>query len=73
MADFEKRLKTVQSLNKDELRELYLKELKEGKETEKGGAGIGLIDLARECIEPINFNFHNTDQNKVFFTIQVNI
>ena len=71
--DLEKRLKTVQTLSKNELKELYLKELKEGKETEHGGAGIGLIDIAKECTNPIKYNFYKIDQNKQFFTIQVSI
>ncbi len=73
VADFERKLKKIQSLNKEELRELYLKELKYGTAIKGEGAGIGLIDIAQQSLEPILYFFHKVDSEKVFFTIYITI
>ena len=73
VSDFKRRLKIIQSLTKDELKKLYLKELTEGEGTKKSGAGIGLIDISRESSKPIKYLFHEIDQNKVFFSIKITI
>ncbi len=73
VADFESRLKTVQAMTDEQLEELYQKELLEEDESASGRAGLGLIDIAREGNEPIQYCFHEIDSQKVFFTIQVTI
>ncbi|MCD4692160.1 MAG: SiaB family protein kinase [Calditrichales bacterium] len=73
VSDLKHRLNIVKNLNKEELKELYLKELTEGKGTESGGAGIGLIDIARESSEPIEYVFNEADNNTNFFSIKVTI
>lgn len=70
---FKQHLNLLTSKSKDELRKLYLQQLKNGMETENGGAGIGLIDLAKECEEPIQYQFDEVDQEKLFFSIQVTV
>ena len=62
-------LKQLQSLNKDELKVLYQKVLRECNET----SGLGLIDLARECSEPIEYNFYPENNNLTFFEITVKV
>jgi hypothetical protein len=69
--NLEKRLRKILSLNKEELRELYLKELQE--DDKEDSAGIGLIEIARESIDPIKYNIQLIDAEKMFFTIHVNV
>lgn len=71
--DFKNRLNTVQELNKEELKQLYLDELTQGKGSEAGGAGIGLIDIARESTEPVQYVFDKVNDQTDFFTIQVTL
>lgn len=61
----------INSLNKDELKDLYLHQLKYGDETQGGGAGIGLIDIARLLTEDIKFNFTKKNEQISFFTLSV--
>lgn len=66
---------TINSKSKEELKEMFRKQLQENEISEKGGAGLGLIEIARKSgnkleykIEPNEnpnlFNFHQ----QVFFS-----
>jgi hypothetical protein len=73
VADFERRLKTVQTLEDARLEEIYQKELMEEDGPSLGNVGLGLIDIAREGIVPLSYQFHLIDETKMFFTILVTI
>lgn len=73
VADFERRLKMVQSASEDELEELYEMELLEDSEDNSTRIGLGLIDIARKSSEKLNYNFQEINSERVFFTIQVTI
>jgi len=64
-------LEMVNSKSVDELNELYRKYLREGKSTKSGSAGLGLIDLARETDDKINFEFTKINNNYSFFSLTV--
>lgn len=63
----------VNSLNKDELTELYKKQMKDGVLSEKGGAGLGLIDIARKTGEKLTYQFLPLDDNTNFFLLKVRV
>lgn len=67
-----KAIDQVNSMNKEELKELYKKQLKEGTISDKGGAGLGLIDIARKTGEKIEYQFLPLD-NDWFFIFKVEI
>lgn len=67
----EKHLKKLNLMEKNELKELYLSILKEGALSEKGGAGLGLIEISRRRKKPIDFCFEKIDNDKNFFAISV--
>jgi len=69
----EQSLITVNNASIDELKEMYKKQIKEGRISEKGGAGLGLIDIARKTGEPINFQFLPLDDDNFFFILKVEI
>lgn len=52
---------------------LYKITLRQGKLSEKGGAGLGLIDIARESLDKINYKFYPADDKKSFFLMSVAI
>lgn len=64
-------LEMVNSKSVDELNELYRKYLREGKSTKSGSAGLGLIDLARETDDKINFEFTEINNDYSFFSLTV--
>lgn len=69
--DLKKHLDHLNNLNGKELKELYLEKLRERNLSETGGAGIGLIDIARRIISPINYSIIPIDDKKSFLTINV--
>jgi hypothetical protein len=66
-------LETVISLSKEELTDLYKKTLISGQETYKGGAGLGLIDIARESSEKLEYEFVPFNDELMFFSLIVRI
>lgn len=65
------RLDKITSLSKDELKELYKFVLNNQKFSDKGGGGLGLIDIARRTGGNINYQFVDFDQNFSFFNLNV--
>ena len=61
------RLVRVNKLDRNELKAYYRKILKNGKFTEEGGAGLGLIEMARKSGNRLTFNFKEIDENYSYF------
>lgn len=66
-------LKQVNAASRSELKEMYKKQIKDGKLSDKGGAGLGLIDIARKSGEQLNYQFLQIDENYYFFILEVEI
>lgn len=71
--DLKTRLDLLNSMNKDEMNSLYKATLRQGKATKRGGAGLGLIDIARESLRKIDYQFYPVDDKKSFFLMSVSI
>lgn len=67
------RLDHLNSMNKEEMNNLYKATLRQGKSTKRGGAGLGLIDIARESLRKIDYKFYPADDKKSFFLMSVAI
>jgi hypothetical protein len=64
----------LNSLSKDELNALYKKQIREGSLSDKGGAGLGLIDIVRKTGRKLDYQFLPLDDNKnYFFLLKVRI
>ncbi len=64
----------INSLNKDDLNALYKKQIREGSLSEKGGAGLGLIDIARKTGRQLDYQFLPLeDKENYFFLLKVRI
>jgi hypothetical protein len=66
-------LDQINSNSKDELRELYKKILNNEQFSEKGGGGLGFIDIARKSGQKLNYNFKAVNDKISFFSFQINI
>ncbi len=64
-----KSLETVNNLDKDGLSELYKKQIKEGKISDKGGAGLGLIDIAKKTGSKMTYQFKTLSEDRSFFIL----
>ncbi|HON19039.1 MAG TPA: SiaB family protein kinase [Salinivirgaceae bacterium] len=69
-----KAIEKINSLSPEELKDLYKKQIKEGTLSEKGGAGLGLIDIARKTGRKLDYQFLPLDDNEnYFFLLKVKI
>jgi len=64
-----KSLETVNNLDKDGLSELYKKQIKEGKISDKGGAGLGLIDIAKKTGSKMTYQLKTLSEDRSFFIL----
>jgi hypothetical protein len=64
-------LNQVNSLNKEELKKLYLEVLTEGGFSEKGGAGLGLVEMARKSGQPLQFDFKKVNDRLSYYYLQI--
>lgn len=64
-----KNLEMVNSLDKDGLSELYKKQIKEGRISDKGGAGLGLIDIAKKTGSKLSYQFKALNEELSFFIL----
>lgn len=63
----------INNADKDQLKEMYNKILKQKTFSEKGGAGLGLIDIARKSGKKLEYTFEKVDAKFSFFSFQIMI
>lgn len=68
-ADIEK----INSLERSDLRAYYLEKLRAAESSEKGGAGLGLIDIARKSGNKLDYRFDSMTNGYSFFSLIVKI
>jgi len=66
-------IEKVQSLSIEELNVYYKKHLKDGSVSEKGGAGLGLIEIARKSKGKLAFNFRRINDEYYYFYLLTEI
>ena len=62
-----KLIKKINSLDKDELKVYYKQVLNEGELSNKGGAGLGLIDMARKSGNKLSYRFLDIGDANTYF------
>ncbi|MFW5872088.1 MAG: SiaB family protein kinase, partial [bacterium] len=62
-------LEEINALEKDDLKELYKKQMKEGRLSEKGGAGLGFIDIKRKTGKKLIYHFLPINDDTSFFLL----
>ncbi|MEY5048007.1 MAG: hypothetical protein RLZZ175_1366 [Bacteroidota bacterium] len=73
VAGLKERLEQINSISKEELRELYKKILDNGQFSEKGGGGLGFIDIARKSGQKLKYEFENVNETVAFFTLRIDV
>jgi hypothetical protein len=66
-------LNDLNAKDKEGLKEMYKDIIKNTQISEKGGAGLGFVDMARKSGEKLEFAFHSMDAEYDFFCLKVNI
>lgn len=67
------KLEQVNNLDKDGLKQLYKDVIKNGQISDKGGAGLGFIDMARKSENKLEYNFIDENNGFSFFVLQTKI
>lgn len=63
----------INELSEEELKKLYMEVLGQGKLSEKGGAGLGIIEMARKSGNKLEYEFLPLDQGVSYFYLQLSI
>jgi hypothetical protein len=63
----------INSLSKDELKDMYKFILNHQKLSAKGGGGLGLVDIARKTGSKLEYIFHNYNNNYYFFNLIIKV
>lgn len=63
----------INSLDRDQLKAFYREVLNNTKFSEKGGASLGLIDMAKRSGEPLLYKFSPLDENYSMFNLVVQV
>lgn len=66
-------LNGLNQLTNDELKEEYRKMLTDSQFSEKGGAGLGLIEMARKSKNKLNFKFTEIDDQNSYFYFKLHL
>lgn len=67
------RLEEINAMGADELKQFYKQVLSNGKISQKGGAGLGMIDVARKSKDKLEYGFIPFDENHSFFSLNVKV
>lgn len=72
-SDFEGKLERINSMDRDELKELYKEILCSDGRSDKGGGGLGMIDIARKTGNKLNYDFASLNDEYSFFSLNINV
>ena len=67
------KLDQINSLDKDGLKSLYKDIIKNTEISDKGGAGLGFVDMARKSGNPLEYEFSSIDDDNSFFCLKSSI
>jgi hypothetical protein len=62
-------LENINSLDKDGLKELYKQQIREGRLSDRGGAGLGFIDIVRKTGQKLIYSFLTINDKRSFFVL----
>ncbi len=69
----EAKIHKVNAMTPEELKEFYKEIISLQQHTETGGAGLGLIDMARKSGEKVAYHFDNITEKYCFYSLQVKV
>jgi len=71
--DLEERIGPLKTQSQEEIRLAYQKQLVEGVLSDKGGAGLGMMQIALNSDGNLDYTFQEVDNEKKFFLLEVKI
>jgi len=73
IAIVKEKIDKVNVLDKDGLKAYYKEIIKNTKISEKGGAGLGFVDMARKSGQPLVYDFQDMGNGQSFFALKSSI
>ncbi|MFQ3578771.1 MAG: SiaB family protein kinase [Bacteroidales bacterium] len=71
--DITDKLMQINELDSEQLKELYIEIMNNQTFSDKGGAGLGLIQMARKSGNKLEFDFEIIDDKNMFFYLQMQL
>jgi hypothetical protein len=68
-----KKLEHINSLDKEGLKGYYKELIKSSELSDKGGAGLGFVDIARKSGQKLEFDFEKVNEEYSFFSFKTKI
>jgi hypothetical protein len=68
-----RKLEQINGLDKEGLKALYKDIIKNGDLSDKGGAGLGFVDMARKSGQKLEFDFQPINEKISFFSLKTTI
>jgi hypothetical protein len=62
-------LDSINQMDKEELKELYKQQIREGRLSDRGGAGLGFIDIVRKTGQKLVYSFLTINEKRSFFVL----
>jgi len=72
-ADLKHRLETINGMDREELKKYYQEVLGNGTMSDKGTAGLGMIDIARKSGNKLEYQFLPINDTNSFFCLNIKI
>lgn len=69
----EGKLVQINNLDKEGLRNLYKEIIKNGEISDRGGAGLGFVDIARKSGQKLEYDFEKVNDRYSFFSFKTKI
>ncbi len=67
------RIEHINKLDKEGLKQLYKEIMRNNDVSDKGGAGLGLVDMARKSREKLEYDFQEIDKEFGYFSLKITI
>jgi hypothetical protein len=71
--DLKDTLSRINGLDREGLKDLYKEIIQDTTLSDKGGAGLGFVDMARKSGEKLGFDFAEMTEGDCFFCLTVNV
>lgn len=69
--ELKKKIDRLNSLDFDEIQQMYLDVLDQGALSDKGGAGLGFLRMIRDSGNKIGYSFEPGENNSVFYSLEI--
>ncbi len=71
--ELKSRIDRINKLDKEGRKQLYKQIMRDNAMSEKGGAGLGLVDMARKSGENLSYDFNKIDNKLSFFSFKTTV